>query len=216
MPEKNNFPNLNIINHPVIQDRLTRARNKNTQPSEFKKHVKKIAMLMTYEVTKHLEVQQSNIETPMASFIGQQLKNREPIIVPILRAGLGFSDGVQEILSESDFAHIGVYRDEDTKKPVEYLVRMPPDMKDKDVLLVDPMLATGHSADHAIKLLKEAGVDAKRIKFMVLVAAPEGVQFLQENQPEVEVFTAALDDHLNEDCYIVPGLGDAGDRIFGT
>lgn len=210
------FSNLEVINHPLIQDRLTKLREKDTDTASFRRLLREIAVLMTYEVTRDLEVQDTKIQTPVTAMQSKILAHPEPVIIPILRAGLGMSDGVADVLSNAVFGHIGVYRDEQTHRPHEYLVRLPKNIENSDVILVDPMLATGYSAKYALDILVRAGVDIKNIKFMVLVGAPEGVRLLEEAYPELRIYAAALDEKLNENAFIVPGLGDAGDRVFGT
>lgn len=210
------FPNLKIIDHPIVQDRLTRLRRKETGTEDFRRWLREIAVLMTYEVTKDLAITEKAIETPVAKMNAPVLTNAEPIIIPILRAGLGMSDGVKDVLTSASFGHVGVYRDEKTKRPVEYLVKLPPEVLERDVIVVDPMLATGHSMEFTLDKLMERGVKKERIKIMVLVATPEGMGVLNQKYSGMPVFTASLDDKLNENAFIVPGLGDAGDRIFGT
>lgn len=216
MEQHSDFPNLYIINHPLVQDRLTYIRRKETSTAEFRRVLYEISILMTYELTKDLPLTAQTINTPMAKMDAPVLANPEPVIVPILRAGMGFLDGMQHVLTSAIFGHIGVYRNEETKRPVEYLVKLPNEIKERDVFLVDPMLATGYSGKYALDILAREGVSAEKIRFMVLVAAPEGVRVLNEHYPDIPIYTAALDDHLNEDAFIIPGLGDAGDRICGT
>ena len=216
MKTRREFPNLHIVDHPLVQDRLTRIRRKETSTEDFRRVLKEISILMTYEVTKNLALSNSKIETPMKAINAPVLAAPEPVIIPILRAGLGLSDGVKEILTGAVLGHIGVYRNEQTKRPVEYLVRLPKEIKEREVMLVDPMLATGYSAKYALDILTREGVSPDKIRFMVLVAAPEGVGLLQEHYPDIPIYTASLDDCLNEEAFIVPGLGDAGDRICGT
>lgn len=210
------FKTLNIIDHPIVQDRLSTIRNKETSCADFKRILNDISVLMTYEITKDLELTTKEIETPVTKMNAPVLANPEPVIIPILRAGLGLSDGVKQVLTSAVFGHIGVYRNEETHRPVEYLVKLPKQVKERDVILVDPMLATGYSAKFALDVLVREGVKPQNIKFMVLVAAPEGVKLIEKYYPDVRIFTASLDEKLNEKAYIVPGLGDAGDRIFGT
>ena len=216
MTSAHGFKNLTIIDHPVIQDRLAVMRQKDTTQAVFKKNIDEIAQLMTFEITRDLKTKNTVIETPLEQTTATILKYGDPIIIPILRAGLGLSDGISKVLSNSPIGHIGVYRDEKTKRPKEYLVKLPPDLLEREILLVDPMLATGHSALYAIDLLVEKGVDIKNLRLAVLVAAPEGAEVIQDVYPDLKIYTAALDRELNKDAYIVPGLGDAGDRIFGT
>jgi len=204
---------LHILNHPVINHKLTMMRNKKTDNKHFREMLDEIAMLMTYEVTKDLPSRVIPVETPVAATTGYELDVSGIIIVPILRAGLGLERGVTQVIPNAKVGHIGLYRDPQTLKPVEYYWKLPED-KGAEIIVVDPMLATGGSATAAITMLKGKGY--RKIRMMCLVAAPEGVAVLQKAHPEVEIYTAALDDHLNEHGYIVPGLGDAGDRIFGT
>ena len=203
-----------ILDHPLIKHKVAIMRNKNTGTREFKAVAKEIAMLMCYEATRELAVEDVDIETPITTARCQMLAGKKLAIVPILRAGLGMVDGILELIPSAKIGHIGLYRDEETLEPVEYFCKMPPDIGERDVFVVDPMLATGGSACDAIKMLKQRG--AKNIKFLCLIAAPEGIKKLTETHPDVDIYCAALDDHLNEHGYIVPGLGDAGDRIFGT
>ena len=206
--------NVVILEHPLIKHKVAIMRNKETGTKEFKEVAKEIAMLMCYEATRNLAVEDVEIETPITKTTCQMLSGRKLAIVPILRAGLGMVDGMLALVPSAKIGHIGLYRDEETLEPVEYYCKMPSDIAERDVFVVDPMLATGGSACDAIKLIKARG--AKNIKFMCLIAAPEGIKKLTETHPDVDVYCAALDSHLNEHGYIVPGLGDAGDRIFGT
>lgn len=206
--------NVIILDHPLIKHKVAIMRNKETGTKEFKEVAKEIAMLMCYEATRNLAVEDVEIETPITKTTCQMLSGRKLAIVPILRAGLGMVDGMLALVPSAKTGHIGLYRDEETLEPVEYYCKMPSDIAERDVFVVDPMLATGGSACDAIKLIKARG--AKNIKFMCLIAAPEGIKKLTETHPDVDVYCAALDSHLNEHGYIVPGLGDAGDRIFGT
>ena len=206
--------NIVILDHPLIKHKVAIMRNKATGTKEFKEVAKEIAMLMCYEATRNLSVEDVQVETPITTTTCQMLSGRKLAIVPILRAGLGMVDGMLALIPSAKTGHIGLYRDEETLEPVEYYCKMPSDISERDVFVVDPMLATGGSACDAIKLIKARG--AKNIKFMCLIAAPEGIKKLTETHPDVEIYCAALDSHLNENGYIVPGLGDAGDRIFGT
>lgn len=206
--------NVVILDHPLIKHKVAIMRNKNTGTKEFKEVAKEIAMLMCYEATRNLSLKDVEVETPLTTTTCQMLSGRKLAIVPILRAGLGMVDGMLALIPSAKIGHIGLYRDEETLEPVEYYCKMPSDISERDVFVVDPMLATGGSAVDAIKLIKARG--AKHIKFMCLIAAPEGVKKLTEAHPDVEIYCASLDSHLNEHGYIVPGLGDAGDRIFGT
>ena len=205
---------LHIIDHPLIQHKLTIMRDKRTGPKEFRELLKEIATQMGYELTRDLPLEEVKIETPLCKTVSKIVSGRKLAIVPILRAGLGMVDGLQELVPVAKVGHIGLYRDPRTHKPVEYYCKLPTDVDQRMVILVDPMLATGGSAADALTMLKARG--CHNIRFMCLVAAPEGVEVVKKAHPDVEIYTAALDDHLNEHCYIVPGLGDAGDRIFGT
>jgi len=207
--------NLTIINHPVITDRLDKMRSKETPMVDFKRNLREIAHLMTFAITSELQTTPYPVETPMEKMSGQRLEKGDPVIVSILRAGLGLSEAIAEILSSAPVGYIGVCRDEETHLPKEYLVKLP-SMEGRDILLVDPMLATGHSALHAIDVLMEKGVQPEVMKLGVLVASPEGVKTIHDKYPSIKIYTAALDRELNTDAYIMPGLGDAGDRLFGT
>ena len=204
-----------VIDHPLIQHKLTIMRMKETRTKDFRQLLEEISMLMTYEITRDFPLKDVEIETPMGKCTGKQLAaSRKVCVVPILRAGLGLQSGVVNMIPTAKVGHIGLYRDPETLKPVEYYCKMPSDIAERTMLVVDPMLATGGSASAAITMLKEKG--AKNLILMCLVAAPEGVQVINEDHPDVPVYVAAVDDHLNDHGYIVPGLGDAGDRIFGT
>ena len=204
---------LHIINHPMVQHKLTIMRKKETGTREFRELLKEIGMLMGYEISRDFPLRNVEIETPMQTMIAHELSGKKVVVVPILRAGLGMVEGLLTLIPAAQVGHIGMYRDENTHEPVFYYYKMP-EGKDRLVILTDPMLATGGSACDAIRRLKQDGYS--NIRMMCLVAAPEGVKRVQMEHPEVDIFTAALDDGLNQDCYIMPGLGDAGDRIFGT
>ena len=204
---------LHIINHPMVQHKLTIMRKKQTSTREFRGLLKEIGMLMGYEVTRDFPLTTVEIETPIQKMQAPTLAGKKAVVVPILRAGLGMVDGLLMLIPSARVGHIGMYRDEKTHEPVFYYYKMPED-KDRLVILTDPMLATGGSACDAIRRLKADGY--KNIRMLCLVAAPEGVKRLQMEHPDVDIYTASLDERLNENCYIVPGLGDAGDRIFGT
>ena len=206
--------NVNVIDHPLIQHKLTIMRQKETSTKGFRELLREIAMLMTFEVTRGFPVKDIEIKTPVAPCIGKQIDGKKLVVVPILRAGLGLLDGVLDLIPSAKVGHIGLYRDPETLKPVEYYCKMPRQLDQRTLLVVDPMLATGGSASAALTMLKEKG--AKNLALMCLVAAPEGVKLVNEEHPDVPIFTAALDERLNDHGYIVPGLGDAGDRIFGT
>ena len=203
-----------LIDHPLITHKLTIMRNKKTGSKDFRELLNEISMLMGYELTRDLPLQDMTIETPITKMTAKMVSGRKLAIVPILRAGLGMVDGIQSLVPVAKVGHIGLYRDPETHQPVEYYCKLPSDIQDRLVILVDPMLATGGSAVDALTMLKAKG--CKNIRFMCLVAAPEGVAKVLKAHPDVDIYGAALDDHLNEHAYIVPGLGDAGDRIFGT
>lgn len=203
-----------VMDHPLIQHKLTFLRDKNTGSKEFRELVSEIAMLMCYEATRDLPLEETTIETPVSVAKTQIIAGRKLAFVPILRAGLGMVDGVLEMVPAAKVGHIGLYRDHETLQPVEYYSKLPLDINERDVIVLDPMLATGGSAIDAITIIKRS--NPKSIKFMCIIAAPEGIQALTKAHPDVHVYCASVDDHLNEVGYIVPGLGDAGDRIFGT
>ncbi len=205
--------NITVVNHPVIADRMTRLRDKNTNSQDFRRNLNQLAQLLLFEVTRTLPTKEVEVATPLMNTKGTVLAASSIVVVPILRAGLGFLDALLELLPEANVGHIGMARNEETLIPEEYYCKLPAD-KNAEVILIDPMLATGGSAAAAITVLKEKGY--KKIRFMCLVAAPEGVKVINEAHPEVVIYTAALDECLNEHGYIMPGLGDAGDRIFGT
>lgn len=206
--------NLHVIDHPLITHKLSIMRNKKTGSKDFRELLNEIAMLMGYELTRDLPLETISIETPITKMDAKVISGKKIAIVPILRAGLGMVDGLQSLVPVAKVGHIGMYRDPETHEPVEYYCKLPADIEQRLVFLVDPMLATGGSAVDALTKLKEYG--CKHIRFMCLVAAPEGVAKVQAAHPDVDIYTAALDERLNEHAYIVPGLGDAGDRIFGT
>lgn len=205
---------LHIVDHPLITHKLSIMRNKKTGSKDFRELLNEIAMLMGYEITRDLPLEDITIETPICKMKAQMISGKKVAIVPILRAGIGMVDGILSLMPVAKVGHIGLYRDPKTHQPVEYYCKLPADIEDRIVILVDPMLATGGSACDALATLKAKG--CKHIKFMCLVAAPEGVKKVQDEHPDVEIYTAALDECLNDHAYIVPGLGDAGDRIFGT
>ena len=203
-----------IMDHPLIQHKITLLRDKNTGSKEFRELISEVTMLMCYEATRDLPLNQVEVETPMCVTKSKVISGRKLALVPILRAGIGMVDGILNLLPAAKVGHIGLYRDHDTHEPVEYYCKLPVDVAEREVIVLDPMLATGGSAIDAITKIKENGV--KQIKFMCIIAAPEGVEALISAHPDVQVYCGALDGHLNEDKYIIPGLGDAGDRIFGT
>ncbi len=205
---------LHIIDHPLIQHKLTYMRKKETGSKDFRILLDEISMLMGYEVTRDLPLRDYEIETPITKMTGKVISGKKLAVIPILRAGLGMVKGILELVPVAKVGHIGLYRDPDTHKPVEYYCKLPTDIGERIVIVVDPMLATGGSASDAITMLKKRG--CTNIRLMCLVAAPEGVKAVQAAHPDVDIYTAALDEKLNEHAYIVPGLGDAGDRLFGT
>ncbi len=206
--------NLTVIEHPLIQHKLSYLRDKGTPKKLFKELVDEIATLMAYEVTRDLPLESVSVETPLERMTARRLKGKKLVVVPILRAGLGMVEGIARLLPGVRVGHVGLYRDEHTLLPVEYYFKIPTRPTAREFIVVDPMLATGGSAVVAVRLLKEKG--AKNVRFMCLVAAPEGVRKLADAHPDVPIYTAALDRELNEHGYILPGLGDAGDRLFGT
>ena len=205
---------IHIMDHPLIQHKLTLMRDKGAGSKEFRELVEEVSMLMAYEVTRDLPLEEVEIETPVAPAKAKVISGKKLAIVPILRAGLGMVDGMLRLIPAAKVGHIGLYRDPETLKPVEYYCKLPADVEERDFIVVDPMLATGGSASAAISFIKQRG--ARNIKLVCLVAAPEGIEKMQKDHPDVEIFAAAVDKHLNEHGYIVPGLGDAGDRLFGT
>lgn len=206
--------NVTVTDHPLIQHKLSIMRDKETGSKDFRELLTEIAMLMGYEVTKDLNLKDIEIETPMEKMKAKSLAGKKIAIVPILRAGIGMVDGLVSLIPAAKVGHVGLYRDPETLKPVEYYCKLPADIEEREILLVDPMLATGGSATAAIELLKDKG--ARNIKLVNLVAAPEGIEEVHKYFPDIEIFVAAIDEKLNEHGYIVPGLGDAGDRLFGT
>ena len=202
------------INHPLIQHKLTLVRDKNTPSKEFRALLDEIAMLMGYEITRDLPLEEIEIETPVAKTKCKTLSGKKLAIVPILRAGLGMVDGLIKLVPSARVGHIGLYRDPETLKPVEYYCKLPSDSNERIIILVDPMLATGGSSSAAIDFIKQRG--CSQIRLMCLIAAPEGISVVQKDHPDVDIYVAAIDEKLNDHAYIVPGLGDAGDRLFGT
>lgn len=206
--------NVVVFEHPLIQHKISLLRDKNTGTNEFRQLVDEIAMLEGFEALSDLPVEDVEIETPIEKCMTPMIAGRKLAVVPILRAGLGMVDGMLTMIPAAKVGHIGLYRNEETLEPVEYYCKLPQDCAERDVFVVDPMLATGGSSVAAITMLKNRGV--KKIRFMCIVAAPQGIERMKEEHPDVDIYVGALDDHLNENGYIVPGLGDAGDRIFGT
>ena len=205
---------VHVINHPLLAHKMTILRDKNTSVKDFRELVSEIGMLITYEATRDLPLTTREVETPLCKTTAPTLKGKKFAVVPILRAGLGLVDGVLRMVPSARVGHIGMYRDEETLIPHTYFCKMPKDVAERDILIVDPMLATGGSASEAIDEMKKLG--CKHIKLMILLAAPEGIARIQKDHPDVDIYCGAIDSHLNEHGYIVPGLGDAGDRIFGT
>ena len=208
--------NFHVLDHPLIQHKLTMIRQKDCGTKVFREVVNEISMLMAYEVSRDLPLEDVEIETPLVKTTLKTLAGKKVAIIPILRAGLGMVDGILELIPAAKIGHVGMYRDHDTLQPVEYFVKLPSDISERQLFVVDPMLATGGSAVAAIDALLKRGAHPESIKFCCLVAAPEGVKVLQEAHPEIDIYAAALDERLNENGYILPGLGDAGDRLFGT
>lgn len=202
------------MTHPLIIHKLSIIRKKETSTKDFKELVNEVAMLMAYEVTRDFQLEDVKIETPICATTCKMLKGKKVAIVPILRAGLGMVEGMLKIVPSAKIGHIGLYRDEETLKPIEYFCKLPKDIEEREVIVVDPMLATGGSAIDALTMLKERG--AKKLRFACLISSPEGIKALQESHPDVDIYVGAIDEKLNEHGYIVPGLGDAGDRLFGT
>ena len=203
-----------VMDHPLIQHKIGYIRRTDTGTKDFRQTISEIAMLICYEATRDLQLIDVEIETPICKTTVKQLKGRKLCVVPILRAGLGMVDGMLQMIPAARVGHIGLYRDPETLKPVEYYCKMPADVSEREIFVVDPMLATGGSSIAAIQMLKDKG--CKKIHFMCIIAAPEGLKAMQEAHPDVDIYVGALDEKLNEHGYIVPGLGDAGDRIFGT
>lgn len=206
--------NIHVMDHPLIQHKLSVLRDKNTSVKEFRELVSEIASLMCFEATRDMPVEEIEIETPVGMAKVKRLAGKKMAIVPILRAGLGMVDGILQLVPSAKVGHIGLYRNPETLEPVEYYCKMPNDIAEREVYVLDPMLATGGSATAAVSFIKNYGV--KHIKLMCIIAAPEGVERIRKDHPDIDLFVAAVDSHLNDHGYIVPGLGDAGDRIFGT
>lgn len=208
------FRNLFIVDHPLIQHKLSHMRDRETSTRTFRQLLREITLLMGYEVTRSLPLTTRRIETPLTAMDAPVIAGRKLTVVPVLRAGLGMADGLLELIPSARVGHVGLYRDEH-KRPVEYYVRLP-ELDDRSFIVCDPMIGTGNSAAHAVDVLQQRGVKPDQIIFLALVASPEGVTVFQQAHPDVPLYVAALDDHLDEHAYIVPGLGDAGDRLFGT
>lgn len=206
--------NVYVMDHPLIQHKISYIRKKELGSKDFREMVSEIAMLMCYEATRDLKLQEVEIETPICKTVGKELAGKKLAVVPILRAGLGMVEGMLTMIPAAKVGHIGLYRDPETLKPVEYYCKLPADCDEREVFVVDPMLATGGSSTEAIQMLKDKGV--KNIRFMCIIAAPEGVELMRKIHPDVDIYIGAMDECLNSHGYIVPGLGDAGDRIFGT
>lgn len=205
---------VHILDHPLIQHKLALIRDENTGSKDFRELVEEVAMLMAYEVTRDFPLQDIEVKTPVATMTAKEIAGRKVGLIPILRAGLGMVDGMLRLIPTAKVGHVGLYRDPETLKPVEYYCKLPTDVEERDLIVIDPMLATGGSATAAITFLKDRG--AKNIKLMCLIAAPEGIKEVQSYHDDVDIFVAAVDDYLNDHGYIIPGLGDAGDRLFGT
>ncbi|MGI6751587.1 MAG: uracil phosphoribosyltransferase [Anaerovoracaceae bacterium] len=203
-----------VFDHPLIQHKLALLRNKRTPTKDFRELVKEVSMLMAYEATRTLPLHEVEIETPLRKTTALVLKGEDIAIIPILRAGLGMVEGIQNLIPNSKVGHIGLFRDPETKLPIEYYCKLPSDMEKRQIILLDPMLATGGTASAAIQMMKDKG--AKHIIFMCIIAAPEGIAVVQTAHPDVDIFIAAKDQCLNENAFIIPGLGDAGDRLYGT
>ena len=214
MRRDDRFPNLIIVDHPLIAHKLTHMRDKTTSTRTFRALLREITLLMGYEVSRQLPLTTRTIETPLTTMDAPVIAGKKLAIVPVLRAGIVMADGLQELIPSARVGHIGLYRDEH-HRPVEYIVRLP-EVQGRSFIVCDPMVGTGYSAAHAVRVLKERGVPASNILFLALVAAPEGVEVFQSHHPDVPIYVAALDDHLDAHAYIVPGLGDVGDRLFGT
>lgn len=216
MRKPDTVSSLHIIDHPLVTHKLTHLRCKETGSTEFRALVEEIAALMAYEATRDLPLAEETVETPLEPMTGRYIRGKKLAIVPILRAGLGMLEGILRLVPNAKVGHIGIYRNEKTLEPVEYFCKMPDDLQERDILLLDPMLATGGSVVAAIEALQRRGAKPEQIKFLSLLASPEGVERLSTAFPQVKIYTASVDDRLDERGYIRPGLGDAGDRIFGT
>ncbi len=210
-----NYKNVFVVDHPLVQHHLTFLRNKNTDMQDFRYHLRQVAILMACPLLSQLSTEKQVIETPLQTIESSVLSGKSPVLVPILRAALVMAEEIAHLIPHAPIGHIGVYRDHDTARPVEYLVRLP-DVKDRQVFIIDPMLATGYSILHVLSLLESKGADLSRLSIMCLIAAPEGIDNVLSHYPDMPIYTASVDECLNEKSYILPGLGDAGDRMFGT
>jgi len=208
--------NVTVVSHPMVQHKLAILRDVETGTKLFRELVKELAIFLGYEATRHFSLEPTKVTTPICETTSFTIQGLKVAVVPILRAGLGMAEGILELVPAARVGHIGVFRDHDTHKPVEYYCKLPEDIEKREVLVIDPMLATGGSASMAIEFLKAKGVSSERIRLLVIIATPEGIDAVLETDPLVHIFTCSIDDRLNENAYIVPGLGDAGDRIFGT
>ena len=214
MPQVSPYPNVTVVDHPLVRHKLTILRDAQTGSKQFRELVKELAVLEAYEATRGFQLAETSVTTPITETTSYVLAGKKVAVVPILRAGLGMVDGILELIPAARVGHVGLYRDPVTLRPVEYYCKLPDDIAERSILIVDPMLATGGSAAAAIQLLREKG--ARHIDLLVIIAAPEGIEEVLEHCDDVHIFTCAIDSHLNDHGYIVPGLGDAGDRIFGT
>ena len=214
MPKESPYPHVTVVNHPLVQHKLTILRDTKTGSKQFRELIKELAMLEAYEATRNFQLAETTVTTPIIETTSYVLAGKKVAVIPILRAGLGMVDGILELIPAARVGHVGLYRDPQTLQPVEYYCKLPEDIHERDVLIVDPMLATGGSAAAAIQLLRQKG--AKHIDLLVIIAAPEGIEEVLRHCDDVHIYTCSIDSHLNSHGYIVPGLGDAGDRIFGT
>ena len=214
MPKTSPYPNVTVVDHPLVQHKLTILRDVETGSKQFRELVKELAMLEAYEATRSFQLAETSVKTPITETISYVLAGKKVAVIPILRAGLGMVEGILELIPAARVGHIGLYRDPETLKPVEYYCKLPEDIAERDVLIVDPMLATGGSAAAAVQFLREKG--ARQIRLLVLIAAPEGIDEVVKECGDIQIYCCSIDDHLNDHGYIVPGLGDAGDRLFGT
>ena len=214
MTDAASYPNVTVVDHPLVQHKLTILRDKRTGSKQFRELVKELAMLEAYEATRGFQLAETTVTTPLTETTSYVLAGKKVAVIPVLRAGLGMVDGILELIPAARVGHIGLYRDPETLQPVEYYCKLPEDIAERDVLIVDPMLATGGSACAAVEFLRQKG--AREINLLVLIAAPEGIEEVVNNCKDVHIYTCAIDSHLNDHGYIVPGLGDAGDRLFGT